>query len=38
MRLVVSTMRMDLMGIKREELIEGIELGGEATYPDHAHA
>lgn len=31
-RLVVCTMSMDLMGIKREELIDGIEEGGVANY------
>ena len=35
-RLVGCTMSMDLMGIKREELIDGIEEGGVATYLDHA--
>jgi len=25
-------MSMDLMGIKKEELIDGIEIGGVATY------
>lgn len=34
-RLVVCTMTMDLMGIKREELIDGIEEGGVAMYVDH---
>lgn len=33
-RLVVCTMSMDLMGIKREELIDGIEEGGVAMYID----
>lgn len=31
-RFVACTMSMDLMGIKKEELIEGVELGGVATY------
>ena len=31
-RLVVCSMSMDLMGIKREELIEGVEEGGVAMY------
>ena len=31
-RLVACTMSMDVMGIKQEELIEGIELGGVASY------
>lgn len=33
-RLVVCTMSMDLMGIKREELIDGVEEGGVAMYVD----
>jgi NADPH-dependent 2,4-dienoyl-CoA reductase/sulfur reductase-like enzyme/peroxiredoxin family protein/rhodanese-related sulfurtransferase/TusA-related sulfurtransferase len=37
-RLVVCTMTMDLMGIKREELIEGVEEGGVAMYLDRAEA
>ena len=37
-RLVVCTMSMDLMGIKREELIDGVEEGGVATYLDRAEA
>ena len=35
-RLVACTMSMDLMGIKREELIDGIEEGGAALYLDRA--
>jgi len=35
-RLVACTMTMDLMGIKREELIDGVEEGGVATYLDKA--
>jgi len=31
-RLVVCTMSMDLMGIKAEELIDGVEFGGVAAY------
>jgi peroxiredoxin family protein len=31
-RLVACTMTMDIMGIKREELIDGVEEGGVATY------
>lgn len=31
-RLVACQMSMDLMGIRREELIDGIELGGVAAY------
>ncbi|MFW5864273.1 MAG: DsrE/DsrF/DrsH-like family protein [bacterium] len=35
-RLVACTMTMDLMGIKREELIDGIEEGGVAMYLNNA--
>jgi len=31
-KLVACTMTMELMGIKREELIEGVDEGGVATY------
>lgn len=31
-RLVACTMSMDVMGIKQEELIDGVELGGVASY------
>lgn len=31
-RLVACTMSMDVMGIKKEELIDGVELGGVASY------
>ncbi len=31
-RIVACTMSMDLMGIKKEELIDGIEVGGVATF------
>jgi peroxiredoxin family protein len=34
-RMVVCTMSMDLMGIKSEELIDGVEEGGVAMYIDH---
>ena len=37
-RLVVCTMSMDLMGIKRAELTDGIEEGGVAMYLDRAEA
>jgi NADPH-dependent 2,4-dienoyl-CoA reductase/sulfur reductase-like enzyme/peroxiredoxin family protein/rhodanese-related sulfurtransferase/TusA-related sulfurtransferase len=37
-RLVACTMTMDLMGIKREELIDGVEEGGVAMYLDQAGA
>ncbi|MHB0998973.1 MAG: FAD-dependent oxidoreductase [Armatimonadota bacterium] len=36
--LVACTMSMDLMGIKREELIDGVEEGGVAMYLDRAEA
>jgi len=35
-RLVACSMSMDLMGIKREELIDGVEEGGVALYLDRA--
>lgn len=35
-RLVACTMSMDLMGIKKEELMEGIEEGGVAMYLNQA--
>jgi peroxiredoxin family protein len=31
-KLVACTMTMDLLGIKKEELIDGVELGGVAAY------
>ena len=31
-RLVACNMSMDLMGIKKEELIDGVEIGGVAAY------
>lgn len=31
-KLVACQMSMDLMGLRREELIDGIEVGGVATY------
>jgi peroxiredoxin family protein/TusA-related sulfurtransferase len=37
-RLVACSMSMDLMGIKREELIEGVEEAGVASYLDTAEA
>jgi len=37
-RLVACSMSMDLMGIRREELIDGVEEGGVATYLDRAEA
>lgn len=35
-RLIGCQMTMDVMGIKREDLIDGIELGGAATFLDYA--
>ncbi len=35
-KLVGCTMSMDLMGIKRQELIDGVEEGGVALYLDRA--
>ena len=35
-KLVACTMSMDLMGIKKEELIDGVELGGVAMYLERA--
>ncbi len=37
-RLVACSMSMDLMGIKKEELIDGVEEGGVAMYLDKAGA
>ncbi|MHC4287446.1 MAG: DsrE/DsrF/DrsH-like family protein, partial [Planctomycetota bacterium] len=37
-RLVGCTMTMDLMGIRREELIDGVEEGGVAMYLNQAEA
>ncbi|MEN2257604.1 DsrE/DsrF/DrsH-like family protein [Paraclostridium benzoelyticum] len=31
-KLVACSMSMDLMGIKKEELIDGVDLGGVAAY------
>jgi peroxiredoxin family protein len=31
-RFVVCTMSMDVMGLKEEELIDGLEFGGVASY------
>lgn len=35
-KFIVCNMSMDVMGIKREELIDGIEIGGVATYIDES--
>jgi NADPH-dependent 2,4-dienoyl-CoA reductase/sulfur reductase-like enzyme/peroxiredoxin family protein/rhodanese-related sulfurtransferase/TusA-related sulfurtransferase len=37
-RLVACSMSMDLMGLRREELIDGVEEGGVAMYLDSAEA
>jgi peroxiredoxin family protein/rhodanese-related sulfurtransferase/TusA-related sulfurtransferase len=37
-KLVACTMTMDIMGIKREELIDGVEEGGVAMYLESAEA
>lgn len=37
-RLVACQMSMDLMGIAREELVDGVEIGGVATYMESASA
>ena len=31
-RIVACSMSMDIMGIRREELLDGIEMGGVAAY------
>ena len=31
-KMIACTMSMDVMGIKEEELIDGVELAGVATY------
>ena len=36
-KLVVCQMSMDLMGIKKEEIIDGVEFGGVATYIGEAN-
>jgi peroxiredoxin family protein len=35
-RLIACQMTMDVLGIKREELIEGLEIGGAATFLNYA--
>lgn len=35
-RLIACQMSMDVMGIKKEDLIDGIEIGGAATYLNYA--
>ena len=36
-RLIACTMTMDLLGIAQEDLIDGVELGGVATFLGEAH-
>jgi peroxiredoxin family protein len=35
-RIIACQMSMDVMGVKREELIDGIEVGGAATFLSYA--
>lgn len=35
-RFIACQMSMDVMGIKKEELLDGVEIGGVATYLDYA--
>ena len=35
-RLIACQMTMDVMGVKKEDLVEGIEVGGAATFLDFA--
>lgn len=35
-RLIGCQMTMDLMGVKKEELVDGIEVGGAATFLEYA--
>lgn len=35
-RLIACQMTMDVMGIRREQLIDGIEIGGAATFFSYA--
>jgi peroxiredoxin family protein len=35
-RMIACQMTMDVMGIKKEELIDGIEIGGAATFLSYA--
>jgi peroxiredoxin family protein len=37
-RFIACSTSMDLMGIKHEELIDGVEDGGVAMYLDHAES
>ena len=35
-RLIGCQMSMDVMGVKKEDLIDGIEIGGAATFLEYA--
>ncbi len=35
-RIIACQMTMDVMGVKKEDLIDGIEIGGAATYLEYA--
>ena len=35
-RLIACQMSMDIMGVKKEELMDGVEIGGVATYLERA--
>ena len=35
-RLIACQMSMDVMGIKKEDLIDGVEVGGAATFLEYA--
>jgi peroxiredoxin family protein len=35
-RLVGCQMTMDVMGVKKEDLIDGVEVGGAATFLEYA--
>ena len=37
MELIACQMSMDVMGVKREELIDGVVVGGVATYLGQAN-
>lgn len=37
-RLIACQMSMDIMGVKKEELLDGVEVGGVATYMEAASA
>jgi peroxiredoxin family protein len=35
-RLIACQMTMDVMGVKKEDLIDGVEFGGAATFLEYA--